>query len=174
MDNLSQIKSNLRNIPNFPKPGINFKDITTILNQTSIFKFVIDGLAQKLTTIDFDTIVAIESRGFIFASPLAYILNKNLVLVRKKGKLPHKTFDIDYSLEYGINSLSIHQDSLSDQNKTVIIDDLIATGGTAKATYDLIQQSGASVGCVLFFIELVALKGRHLFPDHLVQSLIQE
>ena len=132
-------------IPDFPKKGIMFRDITTILNDKDGFRLAIDGLIEKLKDIDFDVVAGSESRGFIFGAPVAYALNKGFILVRKKGKLPRATYSEDYDLEYGTATLEMHQDAIKKGQKVVIIDDLIATGGTTEAIIKLAEREGGEV-----------------------------
>ena len=159
-------------IPDFPKKGIMFRDITTILNDKDGFKLAIDGLIEKLKGIDFDVVAGSESRGFIFGAPVAYAMNKAFVLVRKKGKLPRATYSEDYELEYGTATLEMHQDAIKKGQKVVIIDDLIATGGTTEAIIKLAEKEGGEVVKIGFVIELEGLKGREKLKDYDVFSLI--
>lgn len=170
------LKALIRDIPDFPQPGIVFRDITTLLRNPQGLKYVIDTLAQKCQT-DLDVlpeyIVGIESRGFIFAPALAYHLDAGFVPARKKGKLPALVHSIEYALEYGTDTLEIHQDAVNSGAKVLIIDDVIATGGTAKATADLLNQIGCEiVGCG-FIVELLALEGRKKLPDVPMISLVE-
>ena len=159
-------------IPNFPKEGIMFRDITTILNDKDGFKLAIDGLIEKLKGLDFDVVAGSESRGFIFGAPVAYAMNKAFVLVRKKGKLPRATYSEDYELEYGTATLEMHQDAIQKGQKVVIIDDLIATGGTTEAIIKLVEREGGKVVKIGFVMELEGLKGREKLKDYDVFSLI--
>ncbi len=170
------LKTLIRDIPDFPQPGITFRDITTLLRSPQGLKYVIDNLAQKCQT-DLDIlpeyIVGIESRGFIFAPPLAYHLEAGFVPARKKGKLPASVHSIEYDLEYGTDTLEIHQDALNPGSKVMIVDDLIATGGTAKATADLLTKIDCEiVGCA-FIVELTGLQGRNKLPDVPMISLVE-
>ena len=149
-----EILSKIRNIPDFPKEGILFKDITTALKDKDTFKAIIDNLYDLVKDIDIDYIVAIESRGYLLGSPLAYKLNKGLVIVRKPGKLPAKVERIEYGLEYGSDALEIHKDAIKEGQKVLIVDDLLATGGTVNATIKLVERLGAKVSASLFLIEL--------------------
>ena len=169
------LKSLIRDIPDFPKPGIVFRDITTLLCNGEGLRYTIDTLAQKCqeTALLPDYIVGMESRGFIFAPTLAYQLNAGFVPVRKPGKLPAQVHSIEYELEYGTDTLEIHQDAIHHGTKVLIVDDLIATGGTAKATAELLTKVGAEVLGFAFIIELTALKGREQLPDVPVISLIE-
>lgn len=167
-----KLRDFIRDIPDFPKPGIVFKDITPLLADGDAFAAAISELACHVPP-EVDAIVGIESRGFIFGAALAQQLGLGLVLVRKPGKLPGSIHGIEYELEYGMDRLEIHRDAVASGHKVVVVDDLLATGGTAKATIDLIRQLGATVVSSLFVIELVSLKGRQRLGDVPVQSLIQ-
>ena len=159
-------------IPDFPKKGIMFRDITTILNDKDGFKLAVDGLIEALKGIDFDVVAGSESRGFIFGAPVAYAMNKAFVLVRKKGKLPRATYSEDYDLEYGTATLEMHQDAIKKGQKVVIIDDLIATGGTTEAIIKLAEKEGGKVVKIGFVMELEGLKGREKLKGYDVFSLI--
>ncbi len=163
----------VRDVPDFPKKGILFKDITTLLTRGDLFRKVIDEFANHYKSKKIDKIVGIESRGFIFGSALAYKLGAGLVPVRKKGKLPHKTVTATYQLEYGTDTLEMHEDALTPGTNVLIVDDLLATGGTAKATAELVQKVGGSIVGYAFLIELLFLKGRETLKGHDVHSLIQ-
>jgi adenine phosphoribosyltransferase len=170
-----ELKSLIRNIPDFPQPGIMFRDITTLLNNPQGLRYTIDQLTSKCQIANFfpDYIVGMESRGFIFATPLAYQLKAGFVPIRKAGKLPASVHSVSYELEYGTDKLEIHQDAIAPGAKVLIVDDLLATGGTAKATADLLTQVNAQViGCV-FVVELVALGGRTKLPNIPIISLIE-
>ena len=169
------LKSLIRDIPDFPKPGILFRDITTLLLDPEGLRYTIDLLAQKCIESDLkpDCIVGMESRGFIFAAPLAYKLGAGFIPVRKKGKLPAAVHSIDYQLEYGSDTLEVHQDALTPGSKVLIVDDLIATGGTATATAQLIQQIGCELLGFGFIIELRELQGREYLPDVPIISLVE-
>ena len=166
------IKKYIRDIPNFPKDGILYKDITPLLGDYKAFTFVVNEISRNIPK-DVTTIVAPESRGFIFASAVCYNLNKNLVPVRKKGKLPYKTFDIDYQLEYGTDTFQIHTDSIKPGDKVCIIDDLLATGGTIEAIEELIQNFQCTISSISFVIELEKLKGREKLNCDNITSLIR-
>ena len=159
-------------IPNFPKEGIMFRDVTTILNDKDGFKMAVDGLIEKLKDVDFDLVLGSESRGFIFGAPVAYAMNKGFVLVRKKGKLPRATYSEDYELEYGTATLEMHQDAIRPGQKVVIIDDLIATGGTTEAIVKLVKREGGEIVKIGFVMELEGLKGKERLKDYDVFSLI--
>ena len=155
-----QLKCRIRNVPDFPKPGILFYDVTTLLQDAAGFKAAIDNLTAPYVGAPIDKVVGIESRGFIFGAAVADRLGTGLAPVRKPGKLPYKTTKISYDLEYGKDSLEIHQDAVGKGERVLIVDDLLATGGTAKATCDLVRQLGADVVGLAFLIELSFLPGR--------------
>lgn len=161
---LTTVKAKIRDIPDFPKPGIIFKDITTLLKDPEAFKQVIDYFTDKLKHKNVDYIAAIESRGFIFAAPLAYNLNAGLVIIRKPGKLPAATEKVTYELEYGTDSIEIHKDAIEEGKRVVLIDDLLATGGTASAACELIEKTGGNLVSIGFVIELTFLNGRNKLP----------
>ena len=169
------LKSLIRNIPDFPKPGIIFRDITTLLNNSQGLRLTIDTLTQKCldSSLNPDYVVGMESRGFIFAPPLAYQLNAGFVPVRKPGKLPAPVYSVEYDLEYGKDKLEIHQDAFTADARVLIVDDVIATGGTAKATADLLDKIGCEVIGFAFIVELVALEGRKKLPDVPIISLVE-
>ena len=164
---LNIINQAIRKIPDFPKPGVLFQDITTLLNNAQVFTMLIDGLKKHYINKNIDFIAGAESRGFIFASILAYSIGAGIVPIRKKGKLPSKTFSKTYSLEYGEDSLEIHQDAFKNLSypKVLFIDDLLATGGTAKACLDLIIEAKAEVVGACFIIELIDLQGKQQIED---------
>ena len=170
-----ELKSLIRDIPDFPQPGIMFRDITTLLNDAQGLRYTIDTLAEQCQKQDLvpDYIVGMESRGFIFGTPLAYKLNAGFIPVRKPGKLPAAVHTVEYELEYGTDSLEIHQDALQSGAKVLIVDDLIATGGTAKATADLIAKIGSQLLGFAFIIELTELSGRDKLPDLPIISLME-
>lgn len=167
------LKSYIRSIPDFPKPGILFYDITTLLQSAEAFGHVIDTLVDRYKDQEIDVIAGIESRGFIFGAPLAYELKIPFVPVRKVGKLPHETFSKEYELEYGTNIIECHKDAFNPGDKVLIVDDLIATGGTARATADLIEDCGALVHELVCIIELSFLPWKDKMGNHNVYSLIQ-
>lgn len=168
-----KLKRIIRNIPDFPVPGILFRDITPLLQNRSTFHTVIQALAKRHRTRKLDAIVAIESRGLIIGSALAYALGVGIVPVRKEGKLPHKTYRAAYILEYGQDTLEIHQDALRKGSCVLLVDDLLATGGTMEATTQLIRQCGAQIIELAFLIELTALNGRKRLAPYPVISLVQ-
>lgn len=163
----------VRNVPDFPIPGIQFKDITTLLRDAAAFRQVVDTFADRYAGRGLDAIVGIESRGFILSAPLAYRLGVGLVPVRKAGKLPASTYQIEYQLEYGSATLEIHQDSFQPGARVVVVDDLLATGGTVAAACSLVEMAGATVDEVAFLIELGFLKGRDRLTKYSTFSLIE-
>lgn len=167
------IKSRIRDIPDFPKKGIVFKDITPLLQDRQAFAKVIDALAERYRPQKIDDIVAIESRGFIFGSALAYKLGAAFVPVRKKGKLPHQTVDASYELEYGTAEIEIHTDGIQKGARVVVVDDLLATGGTAEAACRLIEKVGGKVVECAFVVELAFLNGRGKLNGREIFSLVQ-
>lgn len=170
-----ELTSLIRDIPNFPEPGIIFRDITPLLNNPQGLRYTIDRLTQKCKEADLvpDFVVGMESRGFIFATPLAYQLQAGFVPVRKPGKLPAKVHCVEYDLEYGTDKLEIHQDAIAPGRKVLIVDDVIATGGTAKATAKLLERLGVDVLGFAFVIELTALKGRDKLPNLPIINLVE-
>ncbi len=171
-DGIARLEASIRDVPDFPKKGIIFKDITTLLKDADLFAQSIDQLHLLIKSRSFDIIVAIESRGFIFGSALAYKMNKSFVPVRKPGKLPAKILSEEYSLEYGNDSVEIHADAIKPGAKVLLVDDLLATGGTAEASCNLIERSGGRIEAILFLIELGFLKGRELIKEYDILSLI--
>lgn len=163
----------IRNIPDFPQPGIQFKDITTLLRDGKAFQYTVDLLIERYKGRSIDAVVAIESRGFIFGAPLSYALGVGLIPVRKPGKLPASTYVVEYDLEYGTNRLEIHQDALQPGMRVIVIDDLLATGGTTAAACQLIERIGGVVEEVGFVIELTFLEGRARLTNYPIFSLIQ-
>lgn len=162
----------IRIIPDFPEPGIIFRDITTVFQDAEGMKLAIDQMQEKVKDLDFDVIVGAESRGFIFGAAMAYNLNKPLVLVRKKGKLPWKTESVDYDLEYGKATLEIHVDAIKPGQKVLLVDDLLATGGTIRAAAQLIEKLGGVVAGVLVMIELKGLEGRKKLEGYRVDTVL--
>ena len=169
------LKKYIRSIQDYPKKGILFRDITTLIKDKDAFKETINQIAKMASKINFDKIAAIESRGFIFASALSYSLSKSLVLMRKKGKLPAERFSEDFELEYGKATIEIHKDSIDKKDSTIIIDDLIATGGTAEAAAKLVERSGGKVAGFIFVIDLFDLGGTKKLEDkgYKVSSLMK-
>ena len=167
------LKDYIRDIPDFPEPGILFRDITPLLAQPDAFTYAIESLARCCRDADFDVVVAVESRGFIFGAPLARQLGKPLVPVRKAGKLPANTHSVEYDLEYGSNVLEIHADGITPGQKALIIDDLLAIGGTLSAAASLVEACGGDVSLLAVVIELSFLEGRSRLQGREVVSLIQ-
>ncbi|MCA9471909.1 MAG: adenine phosphoribosyltransferase [Nitrospirales bacterium] len=165
-------KSMIREVPDFPKPGILFYDITTLLKDAKAFGHIIETLTEKYQAANISKVVGIESRGFILGSPLAYRLDAGFVPVRKPGKLPADVYEVKYNLEYGSNSLAIHRDAIEPGERVLVVDDLLATGGTASATVNLIRQLGGAIIEVVFLVELLFLSGREKLKDASVHSLI--
>ena len=163
----------IRDVENFPKEGILFKDITTLLQNGEGLVASIDQICEKLEGVEFDTVVGPESRGFIFGVPTAYKMKKGFVPVRKKGKLPAETVSVDYALEYGVDVLQIHKDSIKKGQRVAIVDDLLATGGTIEAVAKLVEQVGGEVVSLDFAIELTELNGRDKLKGYEVMSLVQ-
>ena len=153
------LKDFIRSIPDYPKKGILFRDITTLIKNEKAFIETINLIVEKSKKIEFDKIAAIESRGFVFASAVSYILRKPFIMLRKKNKLPSQVHSVDFELEYGSATIEVHKDSIEKNDKVLIIDDLIATGGTAEAAAKLIEISGGAVACFIFVINLFDLKG---------------
>ncbi|MDH5662247.1 MAG: adenine phosphoribosyltransferase [Elusimicrobiota bacterium] len=170
---MKELQELIRSIPDFPKKGILFRDITTLLQNGPKFRRAIDILAEHYKGKKIDQIVAVESRGFIIASPLAYKLNAGIIPVRKKGKLPYKTVEATYELEYGTDTLEMHADAFQPGANILIVDDLLATGGTAKATIDLVEKLKGKVVGVCFLIELTDLKGIEKLKGYEVLSIIK-
>ena len=171
--NADQLKKLIREVPDFPKKGILFYDITTLLKDKAGFATLIDKLAEHYISKDVDLVLGMEARGFIFAPALAYRLNAGFVPVRKPGKLPAETVKYDYALEYGTNSLEIHKDAIQKGQRVLIVDDLLATGGTAEATARLAESLGAKIAGLGFVVELEFLKGREKLKGYEVMSLLQ-
>jgi len=169
----SELKSRIRDIPDFPKEGIIFKDITTLLQDSAAFKKSVDLLAGKFKKENIDLVVGIEARGFIFGAALAYKLGAGFVPVRKKGKLPAKTKSVTYELEYGTDVLEMHEDAVTSGARVLIVDDLLATGGTVKAVVDLVKAEKATIVGVAFLVELKFLKGKNKLKDLPVYSVIK-
>ena len=159
------LKKYIRSIPDYPKKGILFRDITTLIKDKDAFKECINQMSKILTKLDFEKIASIESRGFVFASALCYNLSKSLILMRKKDKLPAEKYSQQFELEYGKATLEIHKDSIEPQERILIIDDLIATGGTAEAGAKLVEKSGGIIAGFIFVINLFDLGGRKVLED---------
>ena len=159
-------------IPDYPKPGVLFRDITTLLADGEAFHEAIEQMAAKVADLDFDLIIGSEARGFLFGTPLAYKLHKPFALVRKKGKLPRQTVSADYALEYGTATLEMHKDSIQPGQKVLIVDDLMATGGTIQAMARLTETLGGAVAGVLVLMELKDLGGREILKDYRLESVV--
>lgn len=169
---MKKIEEYVRSIPDFPEPGIIFRDVTSILQDADGLKLAIDSMQDCLKDIEVDVIAGAESRGFIFGMPLAYNLHKPFVLVRKKGKLPCETVEKSYDLEYGSATIEMHKDAIKPGQKVVLVDDLIATGGTMEAAIALVEELGGEVVKVLFLMELAGLNGREKLKGYDVESII--
>ena len=167
------LKSLIRDIPDFPQPGIVFRDVTTLLRDPEGLRYTIDRVAERCAGLEIDYIIGIESRGFIFGMPLAYKMDRGFVPVRKKGKLPAATYSAEYALEYGTDKIEMHQDALEPNSRVLIVDDLIATGGTAAAAANLVQQADCQLAGFAFIIELTFLDGRKNLPDVPIVSLLE-
>ena len=167
------IKPYIRNIPDFPKPGILFKDITPLLKEPAAFRYVVDAFADRYANKQIDTVVGIEARGFIFGAALAYKMEKLFVPARKQGKLPADSNMAEYDLEYGTNVVEMHKDGISPGHNVLVVDDLLATGGTLAATAQLVEQSGGHVESMALVIELTELEGRNRLNGYDVFSLIK-
>ena len=169
------LKKHIRSIPDYPKKGILFRDITTLIKNAAAFKYTNDKIIELAKKIEFDKVAAIESRGFVFASTVSYYLEKPFILLRKKNKLPAKVHSIDFELEYGKATIEVHKDSIEKKEKILVIDDLIATGGTAEAAAKLIEISGGQVAAFIFVINLYDLPGDKLLKKkgYKTESLIQ-
>ncbi len=166
------LKKVIRDIPDFPQQGILFRDITTVLHDSEALKDSIDQMAEKMESKDYDIIAGPESRGFIFGVPLAYKLSKGFIPIRKKGKLPAETISKEYALEYGTAVIEMHKDAITKGQKVYIVDDLLATGGTAKAIAEMVEEAGGIIVGFVFLIELEALGGREVLKDYNVDSII--
>lgn len=170
---MKKVEDYVRSIPDFPEKGIIFRDITSVIQSPEGLKLAIDGINKSLKDVDYDVVVGPESRGFIFGVPVAYANGKGFVPVRKKGKLPCETISEDYSLEYGTATIEMHKDAIVPGQKVVIVDDLIATGGTTEAIIKLIERLGGEVVKVVFLIELEGLNGREKLAGYDVDSVIK-
>ena len=160
-------------IPDFPEPGIQFRDITSVIQDPEGLKLAIDGLADLVRDLDFDLVIGPESRGFIFGVPVAYLLGKGFIPVRKKGKLPRETISQKYDLEYGQAEVEMHKDAIRPGQKVVIVDDLIATGGTIEAIIKLVERLGGKVVKIIFLMELEGLNGRDKLKGYKVESVVK-
>ena len=169
---MKKIEEYVRTIPDFPEPGIMFRDVTSVLQDPDGLKLAIDSLLAMVKDVDFDVVVGAESRGFIFGTPVAYEMGKSFVPARKPGKLPRETVSMEYALEYGTGTIELHKDSIKPGQKVVVVDDLIATGGTIEAAIKLIESLGGEVVKVLFLMELAGLNGREKLKGYDVESVI--
>jgi adenine phosphoribosyltransferase len=167
------LRARIREVPDFPKPGILFYDITTLLKDGPSFREAVTLMLDPFRGQKIDLVVGMESRGFIFSAPMAYELGVGLVPVRKLGKLPHETLSVEYALEYGSNTLEIHRDAIAPGQKVLIVDDLLATGGTVRGTVDLVQRLGAEIVGLSFLVELAFLKGHERLDGLAVSSVIE-
>jgi len=170
---MKTLKDYIKTIPDFPKPGVMFRDVTSVLDDADGFRLSVDELTRLLDGVDYDCIAGVESRGFLFGAPIAYNQHKALIAIRKKGKLPRETVEASYDLEYGTATIEIHKDAIKPGQKVVIIDDLIATGGTVEATARLVEQLGGEVVKMIFLIELTDLGGRQKLARYDVASAVQ-
>lgn len=170
---IKNLKEKIREIPDWPRKGVNFKDITPLLEDADYFKFIVDRLAEFFAGKEVEKVVGIDARGFLLASAVAYKLGVGVAIVRKKGKLPHKTIVREYELEYGSNAIEMHKDAVKPKERVIIIDDVLATGGTAKATADLVEELGGDIIGLGFLIDLTFLKGKEKLSGYNVYSLIQ-
>ena len=170
---LALLRARVRDVPDFPKPGILFRDLTPLMGDGAAMRACVDLLAERIAPLNADVVVAVESRGFIFGAPVAAALGLGFAPVRKPGKLPHKTLRRTYDLEYGTDSLEMHDDAVAKGQRVLIVDDLLATGGTAKATVDLVTRLGGTVHALAFLIELVALNGRQRLGNHTLHTVLK-
>lgn len=169
---MKNVEDYIRSIPDFPEEGIIFRDVTSVLQDPDGLVLAIDSMKKMLEGVDFDLVVGTESRGFIFGVPIAYSLHKGFVPIRKKGKLPLDVISKEYALEYGSSVVEMHKDSIKPGQKVVVVDDLIATGGTIEASIQMIEELGGEVVKVIFLMELAGLKGRERLKDYDVDSVI--
>lgn len=170
---VEELRARIREIPDFPKPGILFYDITTLLKHADAYREAIDLMLDPYREMGIDAVVGMESRGFIFSAPMAYLLKAGLVPVRKLGKLPAETLTVEYALEYGSNTLEIHRDAITPGQRVLIVDDLLATGGTVRGTIDLVERLKGKVVGLAFLVELEFLKGRDRLQGYDVSSVIR-
>ena len=170
---MNKVADYIKTIPDFPKPGILFRDVTSVLDSAEGLRLSVDELDKLLDGVDYDIIAGVESRGFLFGSPIAYKNNKPFALIRKKGKLPRETVEASYDLEYGSATIELHKDAVKPGDKVVLIDDLIATGGTVAAAAKLVESLGGEVVKMIFLIELTDLKGREALAGYDIASVVQ-
>ena len=166
------LRAKIREVPDFPKPGILFYDITTLLKDPDAFREVIDRMTEQVKDSAVDLVVGMESRGFIFSAPMAYQLHAGFVPVRKLGKLPAETIEVEYDLEYGTATLEIHKDAIQPGQRVLIVDDLLATGGTVQGTIELVQRLGGEIAGLSFMVELTGLHGREQLGDFQIHTLL--
>ena len=169
---IEEIERRVREVPDFPTPGISFKDITPLIEDGPAFHAAVDRVATATANIEYDRVLSAEARGFVFGTALAYRAQKGLILARKPGKLPRETISASYDLEYGSNTLHVHADSITEGARVLVVDDLLATGGTARAMCQLVENAGGTVACVAFLIELRFLNGRDVLAPYPVTSLL--
>jgi adenine phosphoribosyltransferase len=172
LTSIDDLRARIREVPDFPKPGILFYDITTLLKVPEAFRAVVDQMAAQVADAKVDIVVGMESRGFIFSAPLAYQLHAGFVPVRKLGKLPAETIEVEYDLEYGTATLEIHKDAIKEGQRVLIVDDLLATGGTVMGTIELVRRLGGEVAGLSFMVELTALRGRDKLGEFDIHSLL--
>jgi adenine phosphoribosyltransferase len=166
------LKEYIRDVPDFPEAGILFRDITPLIGSTSAFEYALQAMYEKVRSLKIDKVAAIESRGFIFGAPLAKMLGVGFIPIRKKGKLPYKTVSTSYELEYGSNTLEVHSDALTKGERVLMVDDVLATGGTSKASADLIRMIGGEIAAYVFLIELTGLGGRAVLDGDKILTVI--
>ena len=166
------LRQHIRNIPDFPKPGILFRDVTTLVQNPEAFRYAIQSMAERFESVEVDAIAGIDARGFMFAAPLALRLDVPLVIIRKRGKLPFDTYSQSYDLEYGTDSLEIHVDAVSEGHRVLLVDDLLATGGSLSAAAALVERTGGIVAGICVAIELSELHGRDALAPHRTESLV--
>jgi adenine phosphoribosyltransferase len=172
VSSIDDLRAKIREVPDFPKPGILFYDITTLLKDPEAYEAVIDRMADDVKDDRIDVVVGMESRGFIFAAPLAYKLKAGFVPVRKLGKLPAETIEVEYDLEYGTATLEVHRDAIKPGQRVLLVDDLLATGGTVLGTIELVRQLGGEIAGLSFMVELGALHGRDKLTDYKIHTLL--
>jgi len=172
VSSVDDLRALIREVPDFPKPGILFYDITTLLKEPDAFREVIDRMADQVGNTKIDVVVGMESRGFIFSAPLAYQLKAGFVPVRKLGKLPAETIEVEYELEYGTATLEIHSDAITAGQRVLIVDDLLATGGTVMGTIELVRRLGGEIAGLSFMVELGALRGREKLDEFEIHALL--
>jgi adenine phosphoribosyltransferase len=170
---MKRIKNKIREIPNFPKQGVSFKDITPLLEDKNVFGMAIYTMALPYMNSKIDKVVGIDARGFLFSAPVAYALNAGVAIVRKKGKLPSKVVSQEYDLEYGTNTIEMHKDSILPNERILLVDDVLATGGTMEATIKLVEKLKGKIVGIVFLLELTSLKGREKLKEYKIKSLIK-